>query len=96
MSVLAVRDAATTVKRSTHAFKGYSIADVLAMSVDEALEVFSKQPRIAEKLHTLADVGLGYIKLGQPAQPFGWRSPTHQTVIRAKQTPARADALHPR
>ena len=48
-------------------FKGYSIADVLAMSVDEALKVFSKQPRIAEKLHTLADVGLGYIKLGQPA-----------------------------
>ena len=37
------------------------------MSVDEALKVFSKQPRIAEKLHTLADVGLGYIKLGQPA-----------------------------
>ena len=51
-------------------FKGYSIADVLAMSVDEALKVFSKQPRIAEKLHTLADVGLGYIKLGQPAPTF--------------------------
>ncbi|WPJ97741.1 excinuclease ABC subunit UvrA [Coraliomargarita algicola] len=48
-------------------FKGYNIADVLEMSVDEALQVFGKQPRIAEKLHTLADVGLGYIKLGQPA-----------------------------
>ncbi|PXA03981.1 excinuclease ABC subunit A [Coraliomargarita sinensis] len=48
-------------------FKGYSIADVLDMSVAEALEVFGKQPRIAEKLHTLNDVGLGYIKLGQPA-----------------------------
>ncbi len=48
-------------------FKGFSIADVLAMSVDEALEVFNKQPRIAEKLRTLSDVGLGYIKLGQPA-----------------------------
>jgi excinuclease ABC subunit A len=48
-------------------FKGFSIADVLAMSVDEALAVFGKQPRIAEKLRTLADVGLGYIKLGQPA-----------------------------
>ena len=48
-------------------FKGYSIADVLEMSVDEALGVFGKQPRIAEKLQTLADVGLGYIKLGQPA-----------------------------
>lgn len=48
-------------------FKGYSIADVLEMSVDAALKVFAKQPRIAEKLHTLADVGLGYVKLGQPA-----------------------------
>lgn len=48
-------------------FKGYSIADVLEMSADEALTVFGKQPRIAEKLQTLTDVGLGYIKLGQPA-----------------------------
>lgn len=48
-------------------FKGHSIADVLAMSVDEALAVFEKQPRIAEKLKTLSDVGLGYVKLGQPA-----------------------------
>lgn len=48
-------------------FKGYSIADVLAMSVDEALTVFEKQPRIAEKLKTLSEVGLGYIKLGQSA-----------------------------
>jgi excinuclease ABC subunit A len=48
-------------------FKGYSIADVLAMSVDEALVVFEKQPRIAEKLRTLSDVGLGYMKVGQPA-----------------------------
>jgi excinuclease ABC subunit A len=48
-------------------FKGYSIADVLEMSVDQALSVFSKHPRIEEKLRTLADVGLGYVKLGQPA-----------------------------
>lgn len=48
-------------------YKGYSIAEVLAMSVDEALMVFEKQPRIAEKLRTLSDVGLGYIKLGQQA-----------------------------
>ncbi|CAI8310849.1 MAG: UvrABC system protein A [Opitutia bacterium UBA7350] len=48
-------------------FKGYSIADVLAMSVDEALLVFGKVPRIFEKLKTLSDVGLGYVKLGQPA-----------------------------
>ena len=48
-------------------FKGLSIADVLAMSVDEALAVFDKQPRIADKLRTLSDVGLGYMKVGQPA-----------------------------
>ena len=38
-----------------------------AMSVDEALLVFGKVPRIYEKLKTLSDVGLGYVKLGQPA-----------------------------
>ena len=48
-------------------FKGHSIADVLDMSVDEALELFQNQPRIARKLQTLTDVGLGYIRLGQPA-----------------------------
>jgi excinuclease ABC subunit A len=48
-------------------FKGRSIADVLAMSVDEGLEFFRNIPVIARHLQTLADVGLGYIKLGQPA-----------------------------
>jgi excinuclease ABC subunit A len=48
-------------------FKGYSISDVLEMSVQDALNVFNKQPRIYEKLKTLSDVGLGYIKIGQPA-----------------------------
>lgn len=48
-------------------FKGYSIADVLDMTVDEALKVFSKQPLISGKLATLADIGLGYIQLGQSA-----------------------------
>jgi excinuclease ABC subunit A len=48
-------------------FKGHSIADVLDMSVDEAVELFQNQPRIARKLQTVADVGLGYIRLGQPA-----------------------------
>ncbi|MCK9313222.1 MAG: excinuclease ABC subunit UvrA, partial [Methanocorpusculum sp.] len=46
-------------------FKGKSIADVLNMSVDEALVVFEHVPNISVKLQTLADVGLGYIKLGQ-------------------------------
>ncbi len=48
-------------------FKGHTIADVLDMSVDAALAVFGKQPRLREKLQTLTDVGLGYLKLGQPA-----------------------------
>ena len=48
-------------------FKGKSIADVLAMTVDEALTFFENIPRIKNKLLTLANVGLGYIKLGQQA-----------------------------
>ncbi len=48
-------------------YKGRSIADVLEMSVDEALEFFRNIPNIARHLQTLSDVGLGYVKLGQPA-----------------------------
>ena len=48
-------------------FKGKNIYDVLEMTVDEALEFFSSQPKIARKLKTLSDVGLGYVKLGQSA-----------------------------
>ena len=49
------------------AYKGKTIADVLAMSVTEALEFFAPVPKIAVKLQTLSDVGLGYITLGQNA-----------------------------
>ncbi len=48
-------------------FKGKSIADVLAMSVEEALAFFAKIPKIRRRLQTLHDVGLDYVKLGQPA-----------------------------
>ncbi len=48
-------------------YKGKSISDVLNMTVEEALEFFSNIPRIRDKMQTLADVGLGYIKLGQPS-----------------------------
>ncbi|MBI4338204.1 MAG: excinuclease ABC subunit UvrA, partial [Chloroflexi bacterium] len=48
-------------------FKGYSIAEVLNMTVDQALELFSSFTRIRSKLETMRDVGLGYIRLGQPA-----------------------------
>ena len=48
-------------------YKGKSIADILEMRVDEAAELFGAIPRIANKLKTIAEVGLGYIKMGQPA-----------------------------
>lgn len=48
-------------------YKGKSIYDVLEMTVDEGAEFFANIPKIARKLNTLHDVGLGYIKIGQPA-----------------------------
>jgi excinuclease ABC subunit A len=48
-------------------FKGHSIADVLAMRCDEALEVFQRQRAIRSRLQALVDVGLGYMTLGQPS-----------------------------
>jgi len=48
-------------------FKGKSIADVLDMSCEEALEFFANQPVIARHMRTLVDVGLGYVRLGQSA-----------------------------
>ena len=46
-------------------YKGKNIADVLDMTVEEALSFFENQPRLVPKLQTLMDVGLGYVKLGQ-------------------------------
>jgi len=48
-------------------FKDYNIADVLDLTVDKALEVFSAFPNMVNRLQTLQDVGLGYIRIGQPA-----------------------------
>jgi excinuclease ABC subunit A len=48
-------------------FKGKSIAEVLDMTVDEALDLFENMPSIANKLRTLGQVGLGYIRVGQPS-----------------------------
>src|SRR5699024_2107927 len=48
-------------------FKGKNIADILDMRIEEALQFFEHIPRIKRKLQTIYDVGLGYIKLGQPA-----------------------------
>ena len=48
-------------------FKGKSIADVLDMTINQAVEFFENQPNILNKIKTIQDVGLGYIKLGQPS-----------------------------
>jgi excinuclease ABC subunit A len=48
-------------------FKGKNVAEVLHMPISEAVEFFANQPRIARHLHTLMDVGLGYVRLGQSA-----------------------------
>ncbi|MAF40702.1 MAG: excinuclease ABC subunit A [Cyanobium sp. ARS6] len=48
-------------------YRGHTIADVLEMTVEQAAEVFSAIPQAADRLRTLVDVGLGYVKLGQPA-----------------------------
>ena len=50
-------------------YKGKTIADVLEMQVEEAMDFFQNHPRIMRKLQTLHDVGLDYIKLGQPPPP---------------------------
>jgi excinuclease ABC subunit A len=48
-------------------YRGKNIVDVLNMTVEEALEFFANRPQIVRRLQTLYDIGLGYIKLGQPA-----------------------------
>lgn len=48
-------------------YKGKSIYDVLDMTVEEALKFFEKCPSVTRKIQTLYDVGLGYIRLGQPS-----------------------------
>ncbi len=59
--------AATTARRSRSASRASNIADVLEMSVGEAVEFFAHIPKIHRRLQTLHDVGLDYIRLGQPA-----------------------------
>ncbi len=48
-------------------YKGKNISDVLDMTIEQAVDFFENQPAIARKMQTLNDVGLGYVKLGQPA-----------------------------
>ena len=78
-------------------FKGKNIADVLDMSCEEAAEYFSNQPVISRHMRTLVDVGLGYVKLGQPAPTLsGGRGATDKAGVRAFQAFDGQDAVHPR
>ena len=61
-------------------YKGKTISDVLNMSIDEAYEFFNAVPSLEKKLKVLKDVGLGYIKLGQPATTLiRWRGTENKT-----------------
>ena len=76
-------------------YKGKSIYDVLDMTVEEGLEFFKNLPKIARKIQTLYDVGLGYVKLGQPATTLsGGGSAAGQTSDRAFQASDRENSLY--
>ena len=78
-------------------FKGKTIADVLEMSVEEALEFFKNIPKIKRRLQTLHDVGLDYIRLGQPATTLsGGEAQRVKLSSELSQGRDRRDALHPR
>ena len=76
-------------------FKDATISDVLNMTVSEALEFFWNFPKVRNKLETMRDVGLGYIKLGQPATTLlRRRSAASQTLNRAVPEVYRQDPKH--
>ena len=78
-------------------FRGLSIADVLELTVEDACAFFENQPRIAQKLETLRDVGFGYIDLGQSATTLsGGRGAAGQAGHGAVEARTLADILHPR
>ena len=78
-------------------FKGKTIADVLEMPIEEALEFFAHIPKIRRRVETLNDVGLGYMRLGQPATTLsGRRGAAREAGRGAVQGRDRPDDLHPR
>ena len=78
-------------------FKGKTIADVLEMSVEEALAFFAKIPKIRRRLQTLHDVGLDYMTLGQPATTLsGGEAQRVKLAAELCKVATGQDALHPR
>ena len=78
-------------------FKGKSIADILEMSVEEALDFFAKIPKIRRRLQTLHDVGLDYVKLGQPATTLsGGEAQRVKLAAELSKVATGQDAVHPR
>ncbi len=77
-------------------FKGRTIAEVLDLPCEEALEFFANQPVIARHLQTIVDVGLGYVRLGQPAPTLSGGGPTGQAGRRAGQALHRPHHVHAR
>ncbi len=75
-------------------FKGKTIADVLDMNVEEALEFFQNIPKIKRKLNTLYDVGLGYIELGQPATTLSGGEAQRIKLARELSKRTRGDTLY--
>jgi excinuclease ABC subunit A len=75
-------------------FKGKSIADVLAMTVSEALEFFENQPRIMRKLKTLDAVGLGYITLGQQSTTLSGGEAQRVKLSKELSRPGTGDTLY--
>ena len=78
-------------------FKGKNIADVLEMPIEEALEFFAHIPKIKRRLQTLHDVGLDYMRLGQPATTLsGGEAQRVKLASELSQGRDGPDALHPR
>ena len=78
-------------------YKGKTIAEVLDMPIEEAAEFFAAVPPIARHMTTLCEVGLGYVRLGQPAtDPLRWRGPAGEALERAPEALHRQHRLRPR